>query len=69
MQLKNLRPTITGLSNINNPEIMNYEDIFKGSAAAATTSSRSGQCFACAPWLIEMDTDAYFKDVFAGPVF
>ncbi|QKV57504.1 MAG: hypothetical protein HT580_09890 [Dechloromonas sp.] len=43
---------------------MSYEDLFKGTASAPPGSS-----FLPGLRPVEYDVNAYFKDVFAGPVF
>lgn len=45
-----------------------YDELFKGEASAPSAVETGGN------WLaglrpVEYDVDAYFKDVFAGPVF
>jgi len=47
---------------------MNYEDLFKGEASTPAAAER-GSNFLPGLRPVEYDVDAYFKDVFAGPVF
>ena len=51
------------------PASINYEDLFKGPAAHSDTTKTPGKLSLSFLAPIEHDQDAYFKDVFAGPVF
>jgi hypothetical protein len=51
------------------PASMKYEDLFKGPAALPDAAKMPGKLSLSFLAPFEHDQDAYFKDVFAGPVF
>ena len=50
-------------------EAMTCEDIFKGKAGIPPGAAASNNCYLPDLRPLEYDVDAYFKEVFAGPVF
>ena len=69
MSIQLLIDRITGLRLNPAAPAMNYEDIFKGAASAPGSAERSDSNFLPGLRPVEYDVDAYFKEVFAGPVF
>lgn len=48
---------------------MTYEDVFKGKASVPPGAAASSNGYLPGLRPLEYDVDAYFKEVFAGPVF
>ena len=69
MHLKTLLAAISGSASRKRPATMDYEDIFKGAAAIPMANPLGAASSPSSLILSGNDTDAYFKDVFAGPVF
>jgi hypothetical protein len=64
MSIQSLLKRFTGFRVKASNGTVSYEEVFKG---AATAPSNSNYLPGLRP--VEYDVDAYFKDVFAGPVF
>ena len=64
MSIHSLLKRIAGFRIKASNGTMSYEDLFKGTASAPP-----GNNFLPGLRPVEYDVDAYFKDVFAGPVF
>lgn len=50
-------------------ETMNYSDVFETDTGSTVSISGRNEAYLPGMRLVENDVDAYFKDVFAGPVF
>ncbi len=64
MSIQSLIKRIAGFRTEECNASVSYEDLFKGTASAPASSN-----FLPGLRPVEYDVDAYFKDVFAGPVF
>lgn len=64
MSIQSLLKRIAGFRTTGSNGTVSYEDLFKGTASAPPSSN-----FLPGLRPVEYDVDAYFKDVFAGPVF
>ena len=64
MSIQSLLKRIVGFRTKASSSVVSYEALFKGAAAAPPSSN-----FLPGLRPVEYDVDAYFKDVFAGPVF
>jgi len=70
MSLKKLVVALTRYRPRKRAEVMNYEQLFKGTAGIPTAIAHNILGLpSCSMVMMEKDTDAYFKEVFAGPVF
>jgi len=68
MSLQSLFQRIAGF-RLEAATAMSYEDIFKGKASVPPGTAGSSNDFMPGLRPLEYDVDAYFKEVFAGPVF
>ena len=64
MSIQSLLKRIAGFQTKASTAAVSYEELFKGAATAPLNSN-----FLPGLRPVEDDVDAYFKDVFAGPVF
>ena len=64
MSIQSLIKRIAGFRTEESNASVSYEDLFKGTASAPASSN-----FLPGLRPVEYDVDAYFKAVFAGPVF
>jgi hypothetical protein len=64
MSIQSLLKRIAGFRTTASSGTVSYEDLFKGTASAPPSNN-----FLPGLRPVEYDVDAYFKDVFAGPVF
>ncbi|HSG23073.1 MAG TPA: hypothetical protein VLA64_08970 [Azonexus sp.] len=69
MSLKSFFSRVIGVHNGKSAENVSYEAIFKGESFVP--AANAGDLGNYLPGLrhLENDVDAYFKDVFVGPVF
>ena len=69
MYIKNLLARISGLPQPKAAETKSYDDIFTGEANTPALAASGSRNFLLGLRPVQDDVDAYFKDVFPGPVF
>jgi hypothetical protein len=69
MSLQNLLTRITGLRRAQPAPTIDYDELFAGAATAPIAMAGNAQRFLLGLRAVENDVDAYFKDVFGGPIF
>jgi len=69
MSLQNLLTRITGLRCEQRTQTINYDELFAGAATAPAATVGNAHRFLLDRRAVENDVDAYFKDVFGGPIF
>lgn len=69
MSLHNLLTRHTGLRREQPAPTIDYDEIFAGAATAPAATAGNAHHFLLGLRAVEDDVDAYFKDVFGGPIF